>query len=322
MIIQLGIIILGFLFLVRGADVLVRGASGLALRLGVSSLLVGLTVVALGTSMPELVVNVLSAVRGSGDLAIGNVLGSNIANIALVLGASAIILPLRVQSTIIWREVPFALLAIFLVAVMAADRALDGGPVDALSRIDGIVLLSMLSVFLYYLIGGARATRSEPELPSPPQGRFSWGRNIWDIVIGIVMLVVGGKFVVDNAVLIASALGVSQKLIGLTIVAIGTSLPELVTSIVAVRKGETDIGVGNVVGSNILNVILILGISATISPLAFSPSAFIDLAVTLAFTVMLFVFMYIGTRHELDRWQGAGFVSGYLVYLTFLILQG
>ncbi len=322
MIVQIVIILIGFMLLVRGADVLVRGASSLALRFGVSALLVGLTVVALGTSMPELVVNVLAALRGTGDIAIGNVVGSNIANIALVLGVSALLVPLRVQISIVWREIPFALLVIVLAGVMASDIILDGSAVNTLSRIDGLALLSMLSIFLYYLVAGARAARSEPDLPAQQVGKFSWARSGWDVVIGIVMLVIGGRFVVDNAVLIATTLGLSEKLIGLTIVAVGTSLPELVTSVVAVRKGETDIGIGNVVGSNILNIILVLAIAAVITPLPFSASAFIDIGVAIGFTALLFAFMYVGKRHELERWQGAGFLACYATYLAFLIIQG
>jgi cation:H+ antiporter len=318
MILQTLLILVGFALLVRGADILVRGASSLARRFGVSSLLVGLTVVAMGTSMPELVVNVLAALRGSGDIAIGNILGSNIVNIALGLGLAALVLPLTVERSIVWREIPFALLAVGLLAIVANDRLLDGAAADVVSRIDGLVLLSLVAVYLYYLITTARASRQPEETPdrTPP-----W-RSAWDILIGVLLLVIGGKFVVDNAVLIAAALGISEKLIALTVIAVGTSLPELVTSVIAVMRKEPDISVGNIVGSNILNIIVILGLSATLTPLAISPSAFIDLGVTMLLTLLLFAYMYVGKRHELERWQGATFVVLYLGYIVFLIGQG
>lgn len=319
MIIQIGSILVGFVLLVRGAEMLVSGASAIARRAGVSALLVGLTVVAFGTSMPELVVNVIAAAKGSGDIAIGNVLGSNIVNIALGLGIAAAVMPLRVQSSIIWREVPFALLAVGMLAILANDRFLDGAAVDRLTRIDGLALLSLTSVYLYYLITMARAARTQEE---DGTARVPAIRSLGYVAFGIILLVIGGKFVVDNAVLIASGFGVSEKLIALTVIALGTSLPELVTSVVAVMKKETDISVGNIVGSNILNIIVVLGISATVSPLAFSPSAMIDVAVTLLLTVLLFAFMYVGTRHQLDRWQGSAFITMYVAYIGFLIVQG
>lgn len=319
---NIALLVVGFILLIRGADQLVNGASSLAMRLGVSELIVGLTVVALGTSMPEFVVNMFAVVQGTTDIAIGNVIGSNIANIALVLGISSLILPLTVQTSLIWREIPFALLIAFLLGVFTSDRILDGAASDMLGRADGISLLAFTSIFLYYVVSVARHSRSETEVASVEGPRLTVWKAIWYVALGITLLVVGGKFVVDGATAIALSYGLSQKLIGLTIVAVGTSLPELVTSVVAVLKKQTDIGVGNVVGSNILNIILILGTSAVVRPLPFAASSQFDVIVMLAFTFLLYMFMYVGKKHELERWQGATLVVGYMAYVGYLITQG
>lgn len=322
MIIDILFIVVGFALLIRGAENLVNGASTLARRLGVSTLLVGLTIVAFGTSMPELVVNVFAAFHKTGDIVIGNILGSNVANIALVLGVAGTLYPMRVQSTTIWREIPFAMLAAVLVYIMANDVILDGAGTNFIGRADGLVLVAFSLIFVYYLFGMARHSRAEhPEASEKPAG-FSWLRVVWQIVFGIVILVLGGKFVIDHSVLLATALGVSNKLIGLTVVALGTSMPELVTAIVAAFKKQVDIAVGTIVGSNILNIFWVLGISTTITPVPFSPSAVIDAIVVMFFTALLFVFMFIGKRHELERWQGIGFFVLYVSYVGFLFIQG
>lgn len=313
------LVIAGFILLIKGADYLVTGSSAFARRLGVSGLLVGLTVVAFGTSMPELVVNVFAAIQHTGDIAIGNILGSNMANIALVLGISAILYPMRVNSSTIWQEIPFSLLAVVLVYIMASDALLDGSAVDMIGRADGLVLLSFLFIFLYYVFGLAKLSRSQEEVEME---RMKPRMMALLIFAGIGMLVIGGKFVIDGAVGIAETMGMSQKLIGITIVALGTSLPELATSIVAALKKQIDISVGNIVGSNILNIFWVLGISATISPLAFSPSAVIDTLVAIFITALFFVFMFWGKRHELERWQGIGFLLIYISYIGYSFYQG
>lgn len=313
------LIIAGFLFLIKGADYLVSGSSAFARRLGVSGLLIGLTVVAFGTSMPELVVNVFAAIQGTGDIAIGNILGSNMANIALVLGISAVLYPMRVNSSTIWQEIPFSLLAVVLVYIMASDTLLDGKAADIIGRGDGLVLLSFSLIFLYYVFGLAKLSRSQEEVEME---RMKPRRVALFVAGGIGMLVIGGKFVIDGAIGIAETMGMSEKLIGITIVALGTSLPELATSIVAVLRKQIDISVGNIVGSNILNIFWVLGLSAVISPLAISPSALIDILVTILITALLFVFLFWGKRHELERWQGIGFLVIYVSYMGYSFFQG
>jgi cation:H+ antiporter len=312
--------LLGFVLLVKGADYLVSGSSSLAVRFGVTPLVIGLTIVAFGTSTPELVVNLLASLNGSTDIAIGNVLGSNIANILLILGISAMIYPLAVGRGTVWKEIPFALLAVVVLAVMANDVVLNGAQGGDVSRADGLLLIAFFVIFLYYIFsiaksGGASAGEEEIVPRSYPV-------SIGMVFIGLAGLVVGGKWIVDGAVAFASSLGVSEALIGLTIVAVGTSLPELATSAVAAYKRNVDIAVGNIVGSNIFNIFWILGVSAIISPLPFAPALQFDLAVTLGVTTLLFLALFVGRRHEIERWQGGAFVALYIAYIVYLILRG
>ncbi len=225
---------IAFVFLIKGADLLVDGASSIAKRFGIPSIVIGLTIVAFGTSSPELIVSVLASVRGSTDIAIANILGSNIANILLILGISAAIFPLAVKKQTTWKEIPFSLLAVLLVALMANDALIDGGSFSGLTRIDGFALLSFFVIFLYYIFGISKAESAD--LEEPAIRRYSLSRSWMMVFAGLLGLSVGGKWVVDSAVGIASALGASEALIGLTIVAIGTSLPELATSAVAAYK--------------------------------------------------------------------------------------
>lgn len=313
----------GFVALIKGADLLVDGASSLAGRLGVSALVIGLTIVAFGTSAPELVVNLLASWQGNTDIAIGNVLGSNIVNILLILGISAIFYPLAVQRGTVWKEIPFALLAVVVLAVLANDVAIDGLTASDLSRSDGIVLLSFFIIFLYYIFG---LTKQESAIADSTvekaEPQFTMLRSSMMVLVGIVGLVVGGKWIVDGAVAFASSFGVSEALIGLTIVAIGTSLPEMATSVVAAYKKNVDIAIGNVVGSNIFNVFWILGVSSLIRPLPFAPALTTDLLVTVGATLVLFLALFIGKRHTLERGQGIMFVILYIAYVGFLIMRG
>lgn len=310
----------GFILLIKGADLLVDGASVVAKRLGVSALVIGLTIVAFGTSVPELVVNLFASLEGNTDLAIGNVLGSNIVNILLILGVSAIFYPLTVQKSTVWKEVPFALLAVTVLGVMANDMVLNGEVSSAITRGEGLILIAFFVIFLYYIFGiskGNTDTQVEETAES-----VSLTRSILMVVIGIGGLVVGGKWIVDGAVAFASGFGVSEALIGLTIVAIGTSLPEMATSVVAAYKKNVDIAVGNVVGSNIFNIFWILGVSSIIQPLPFSQMLSFDLGMTFGATLLLFLAFFIGKRHTLERWQGVLFVVLYVAYIFFLVLRG
>ena len=311
---------LGFIFLIKGADFLVEGASSLAKRLKISDIVIGLTIVAFGTSAPELVVNLIASLQGNTDIAIGNILGSNIANIFLILGISAIISPLIIKRNTTWKEIPLSLLAAVLVGVMANDVFFDNSLSSALTRTDGIALLSFFIIFLYYTYGISKVNLEKEEAEKVK--KLSVPFSILMIIIGLIGLTLGGKWVVDGAISIASAMGLSESLIGLTVVAIGTSLPELATSIVAAYKKKTDIAVGNIVGSNIFNAFWILGVSATINPLPFKTSSNIDILVAIFASFLLFLWMFIGRKHELEKWQGIIFVLLYVGYIGFLVYQG
>ncbi|MBI3963967.1 MAG: calcium/sodium antiporter [Candidatus Kerfeldbacteria bacterium] len=315
-----------FLFLVglgaviKGAGLLVDGASAIARRLRVSDLVIGLTIVAFGTSAPELVVNLFASVRGETEIAIGNVVGSNIANILLILGVAAVIFPLRVTKGTVWKEIPLSLLAAVLLGVMVNDVLLDGMESSALTRTDGLALLAFFIIFLYYTFGIARQTEpAESDARKPTHGV---GKATLFVLLGFVGLIVGGKFIVDGAVAFATGLGVSTSLIGLTIVAVGTSLPELATSAVAAYRKNADIAVGNVVGSNIFNIFFILGISSVIRPLPVQPASTQDILVAVAASAFLFAFMFLGKRHVLERSQGVLFLVLYAGYVTLLVIRG
>lgn len=310
--------IFGFVLLIKGADFLVDGASSLAKKLGVSLIVIGLTVVSFGTSTPELAVNIFASIKGNTEIAIGNVVGSNIANILLILGVSAAIYPLLVKQNTIWKEIPFSLLAILALFVMANDFLIDKIQPSILTRSEGIIFLFFFIIFLYYVFSIAKAENTyENKIIE-----YSLSKSILRVIFGLGFLIFGGKWVVDSAVDFARFLGVSEILIGLTIVAIGTSLPELVTSAVAAWKKNSDIAVGNIVGSNIFNIFWILGLSSVIRPLPFSSAANFDIFVALVASLLLFLAMFVGKRHLLERWQGVGFVLIYFVYIGYLIWQG
>lgn len=308
--------IIGFVILVKGADLLVDGASSIAKKLKISAIVIGLTIVAFGTSMPELIVNIFASINGNADIAIGNILGSNIANILLILGVSAIIYPLATKKNTVWKEIPLSLLAAIVLGVMASDALIDGGIFSGLTRIDGIVLISFFIIFLYYTFGIAKTSG---DVADDEIKQFSYSKSILFIILGLVSLTLGGKWIVDGAVKIAEFFNVSQSLIGLTVVAVGTSLPEFATSAVAAYKKQADIAIGNVVGSNIFNIFWILGVSSIIHPLPFSPSSNSDILMTIFASLILFILMFIGKRHIIQRWQGAVMVMIYIAYIIFLI---
>lgn len=329
MFLEMIFILLGFFLLIKGADWLVDGASALAKRLKVSDLVIGLTVVAFGTSAPELAVSAISSWSGNSEIAIANIVGSNTANILLILGAAAIITPLAVTKETVWKEIPLSLLAVVLVGIMSADAIIDGSPFSALTRIDGLVLLSFFIIFIYYTFGLAKSQSSDQKNSEEvtkddasshqSKGLFS---SLVFLVVGLIGIILGGKLVVDNAVSVATILGISSSLVGLTIVALGTSLPELVTSIIAALKKNTDIAVGNVVGSNIFNVFLVLGVSSIINPLSISKNSLFDIAVSMAAGLLLFAFMFLGRKRVLQRWQGGVLLVSYFCYMIFLVFRG
>lgn len=313
------LLIAGFAILIKGADFLVDGATSISRRYNISDLVIGLTVVAFGTSSPELFVNLVAGIKGNTDIAVGNILGSNIANILLILGVSSVIRPLSVTEGTVWKEIPFSLLAAIVLGILANDVVIDGAALSSLTRSDGLIFLSFFVIFMYYTFAIATEIEGMDELV--PTKRYSILRSMLMIIGGLIGLSLGGKWIVDGAVVIAQRLGVSQSLVGLTIVAVGTSLPELATSAMAAYKGKLEIAVGNVVGSNIFNVLLVLGISATVRPLPFQLKYNWDIAAVIISTFLLFAFMYTGKKHLLDRWEGAIFILLYVAYVTFRIVQ-
>lgn len=315
MLLSIFLIVIGFILLIKGADYLVSGASSVAKKSGIPPIVIGLTIVAFGTSMPELVVNLLSAINGSTDLAVSNILGSNLANILLILGATAIITPITVQRSTTYKEIPFALLAVVVTGILANDIFIDGGVSNIISRGDGLIYLLFFIIFLYYTYSISKGNTSEMEDIQTYRTYVSTAM----ILGGLVGLFIGGKFVVDGAVTFAQMLGISDRVIGLTVVAIGTSLPELVTSIIAALKRQTDIVIGNIVGSNIFNIFWILGVTATISPLPFSASLNIDVIMNIIVGIILLLAIFLGTRHQIAKWEGIIFLTIYMGYLGSLI---
>jgi cation:H+ antiporter len=311
--------IVGFVFLIRGAGWLVEGGSSLGRRLGLPELLIGLTIVAFGTSLPELIVN-LFASQQSGDLAMANVVGSNIANILLILGIAAMIHPLTVHRTVVYREIIFNIIASIMLAILVADNFIGNhGGFAGLDKIDGIVLMSYFVLFLYYSFGKSNlsvtAETSTEEVNIP--------RAFFMIMGGILGLFFGGQWIVDGAVEVATTLGVSDALIGSTIVAVGTSLPELAASVVAARRGQVDIAIGNAVGSNLFNILWVLGLGAIIRPIAINHETFLDIYIAIIVALMLFMTMVFGRfRHQISRSEGRLFIVLYIAYLAIAVMTG
>lgn len=358
--IQLLILIVSFVALIKGADIFVVGSSGLAKKLKISSLVIGLTVVAFGTSAPELAVSVAAAINGQADIALSNVVGSNIFNVLGVLGITAIISPLVANKSVIKKEFPFMLLASMALLVMGADAILVGGD-NIISTSEGILLLLFFAVFMYSLLIFAKSSNGNAIAPiqqlncdnapicdnatsdtnivnangldetqqvSMPNDNattvattrpLTTKKSILLALLGLVLIVVGGKFVVSSASELAKFIGMSENLIGLTIIAVGTSLPELVTSIVAARKGENDIAIGNVVGSNIFNILFILGVSATITPITLGAFALIDIIIMTVVGLIAFVFAF--SRRKVNRVEGIILTALYIAYTVYIILR-
>jgi cation:H+ antiporter len=309
------LLLAGFAILIKGADFIVKGASALALHLSVSEMTIALTVVAFGTSSPELVVNTIASVNGNNDAAFGNIVGSNIANILLILGISGIIYPITSGKDTVWREIPFAFLAAVIAMIMFNDDLLDHTGAN-LSRSEGLILLCIFVVYLVYVFGMSRIIVAE----KPEFETLSVPRSVLNVVVALVMLVLGGKLVVDNALSLAGYIGISEKVAGLTILAVGTSLPELATSAVAAYRHKSEIAIGNVVGSNIFNIFFILGLSALIRPIP-APAAYnTDLVVLIVASGLLFLIMFTGRKRTLDRWEAWIFLGLYTAYIAALIL--
>ena len=322
MLVELIIFVFGMILLVKGADFLINGSSSLAKKIGVSDLVIGLTIVAFGTSAPELVVSTEAAIKGSSEMALGNIIGSSLANTLLILGAAALTAPLVVQKGTVNKEIPFSLLAIIAVFLLANDTSLSGSSVNIISRADGFILLLFFIIFIYYTFGISKAGIMETIRAQDDAKEQKIVFSALMILVGLAGLVYGGKLAVDSGIAIAQILGMSEKLIGLTLVAVGTSLPELATSIMAVRKGNTDIAVGNVVGSNVFNLLLVLGASAAIHPIAYDLNFNTDVILLIIVTVITILLIYIGKKNILARYEGSVLLLIYLVYIGFLIFRG
>lgn len=314
-------LIFGFFLLIKSADVLVDGAAGLAKKFNVPKVIIGLTLVAFGTSAPEGTVSLIAAIQGSSDISLGNVIGSNIANIALVLGSAAMIRTLTVRRVTVTKEIPLSILAVLALIIMGYDQVFqthDAG-FNIISLGDGLILLSFFVVFLYYIFGDLKSTQVQEEQIEKKE-KLNYKETYWYLALlmlaSLAGIMVGGKLIVDQAMVIAAAFGVSEALIGLTIVAIGTSLPELATAVVAALKNEDDIAVGTIMGSNIFNVFLVIGFTAVIRPLTFDPMLLLDSFFALFIIILFYIFLL--REKSLSRFYGSILVFFYIVYLVSL----
>ena len=327
MILDILLLIVGAAFVLLGADALTNGASDIARRWGVSELIIGLTVVAMGTSMPELVVSVISSLSNKPEMAIGNVVGSNLFNTLIILGTTALICPITVSRQVIGKDIPWSILASSMLLIMASGTLLDGDANNQISRANGMILLLVFITFLYYTILVAHKTDKEDPMEAAEAQKLAeeeinetpmW-KSILFILLGLAGLVIGGRIFVDSASDIAFSIGMSESLVGLTIVAMGTSVPEMATSIVAACKNKAGMAVGNAIGSNIFNILLILGTSATITPLKMGNITPVDLLMLLL--VSLLVWLFARTSYILSRWEGAVMIGIYLCYMVYLVLM-
>lgn len=316
MILDIFFIVAGFVFLIKGADWLVGGASGLAKKHNVSDLVIGLTIVAFGTSAPELVVNLIASVDKHSDIVYGNIIGSNNFNLFFILGTVALIFPVTVQRSMIRKEIPFSLAITLLLLVLS--NAILGQKENILTRFEAFIFLLLFIVFLYYTFKQSAKEENIETIKTKPMTTA----KIWAlIVMGLSLLVAGGRMVVTGAENIALDLGISEKIIALTIVAAGTSLPELVTSVVAASKKNSDIAIGNVVGSNIFNILFILSVSGLIHPVTYVTSFNREMLLLIGGTIILILYMFVGKRYKIDRWEGALLLGVFLAYTIFLIQQ-
>lgn len=319
MALEILLLFVGFIILIKGADFMVNGASSLAKKFNISNIAIGLTVVAFGTSAPELVVSLLSAVNGKSDASFGNVIGSNNFNLLLILGVAGLIYPLVVLRNTVRYEVPMSLGAALLLFLLVNDGLFSEAAQPMLSRMDAIVLLVFFGLFMFYI---SRTMQNSAEITGDDKIKiYTMPISVALIVLGLLMLVGGGTLAVNNAVAIATYYGLSEKLIGLTILAAGTSLPELATSAVAAYRKNTDIAIGNVIGSNIFNFLFILGITGLINPIQYNTALNFDLQVVGIATIVLMIFMFTINQRKLDRWEAFILLTGYITYMVYLIFN-
>lgn len=319
------LLIVGFALLIKGADYFVEGSSNIAGLLKIPPLLVGLTIVAFGTSSPEATVSIVAALNDNADMAIGNVVGSSIFNITLVVGITALIYPLKVESNTIKKEIPFTLLGSIALLILISDISLQAFPSNLITRSDGLILLLIFSIFIYYIFEAAKNSREQAvqesvNIEHQETNSKTWTKHILITIGGLAAIIYGGNLVVDNSSKIAYAFGMSGTLVGLTIVAIGTSLPELVTSITAALKKQSEIALGNIVGSNIFNIFFVLGVSSVIYPLPVDSKIFMDVILLIGLTVALFFFSR--SQSTIARFEGGILSAVYLVYIIYIIIRG
>ena len=319
------LLVFGFAFLVKGADLFVEGSSSIAKKLKVPSIIIGLTIVAMGTSLPETAVSVTASLVQNNELAVSNVVGSNIFNLMFVIGVCSILTPIIVQKDTIFRDIPGSLVCALLLLVLGILGVGDKSGM-ILGHIDGVVFLILFAGYILLMIKSAMAARAagqkiefEGVEECDSMKTLSYGKSIVFLIIGAAAIAFGGDLTVDSASRIAIELGMSQTLVGLTIVSVGTSLPELVTSIVAARKNEVDMAVGNAVGSNIFNILMVLGIASTISPVAMIKENIIDIAILMIFTVLVWIFA--GTKRKIERREGIIMALAYLIYCGYIIMR-
>lgn len=323
MLLQIVYIVIGVVLVLWGADRLTDGAVGIATRLNIPQIVIGLTIVAMGTSMPEFCVSLVSALKGTADLAVGNVVGSNVFNALLIVGVTALVAPMTIMRQTVRKDIPFALVASMLLVLMCLD--------GTLSRIDALVLLALFGFFMYVTLQAGlsakkadkQAASDEPsqaasDEPAEAQAPMSWLRASMFIIIGLGCLIGGSNLFVGGATAVATELGISDAVVGLTVVAMGTSLPELATSVVAARKGNSGIAIGNALGSNVFNILLILGLTGAITPLTLQGITTLDLTMLVVSMMLLWLFSF--TKLTIERWEGALLTTIFVAYLTYLVM--
>lgn len=303
---QVLLLVFGIVVVLKSADWLTNGAVGLATRLGISQIVIGLTLVAIGTSMPEFFVSIVSAIKGTPDLAVGNIVGSNIFNVLLIVGVAATVAPITIQRGTVRRDIPIAIIASIMLMVMMLD--------DIISRIDALILFAAFIAFIWITLRDSKNASNEED---PSKEAIGGGKSVFLILIGLVGLVLGSNIFVDNASSLAHSWGISDAIIGLTIVAGGTSLPELATSVVAARKGDSGIAIGNVLGSNVFNILMILGLTGLISPMHIQNITYVDMVVMVVSMVLFWLFSF--TKLRIDRWEGCVMIACFLGYITWLV---